>query len=77
VDTRTGDIYDSREAALAAGVPDEHIVTGERAALEQMAEAIRSKRWDGMLAAGVITPEEHAALIALSSDGGEKPEVQP
>jgi len=44
VDTRTGDIYDSREAALAAGVPDEHIVTGERAALEQMAEAIRSKR---------------------------------
>lgn len=59
MDTRTGDIYDSREAALAAGVPDEHIVTGERAALEQMAEAIRSKR-----GAFFATHTEQVALAA-------------
>ena len=44
MDDRTGDIYDSREAAQAAGVPDEHIVTGERSALEAAAAVIRSKR---------------------------------
>lgn len=44
MDDRTGDIYESREAAQAAGVPDEHIVTGERSALEAAAAAIRSKR---------------------------------
>lgn len=39
------------------------------------AAAAKPYVWDGMLAAGLITPEEHAALIALSSDEGEKPEV--
>ena len=56
MDDRTGDIYESREAALAAGVPDEHIVTGERAALEQAAEAIRSKR------GGWMAPNSHRVV---------------
>jgi hypothetical protein len=36
MDTRTGDIYDSRELAEAAGVPDEDLVTGSREALEKL-----------------------------------------
>lgn len=29
MDTRNGDLYDSREAAVLAGVPDEHIAEVE------------------------------------------------
>ncbi len=36
MDTRTGDIYPSRELADAAGVPDEDLVTGSRPALEKL-----------------------------------------
>jgi hypothetical protein len=36
MDTRTGDIYDSRALAEAAGVKDEDLVTGSREALEKL-----------------------------------------
>lgn len=36
MDTRTGHIYESRELAEAAGVPDEDLVTGSREALEKL-----------------------------------------
>ena len=36
MDTRTGHIYDSREHAERAGVPDEDLVTGSRAALDKL-----------------------------------------
>lgn len=36
MDTRTGTIYDNRELAEAAGVPDEDLVTGSREALEKL-----------------------------------------
>jgi hypothetical protein len=36
MDTRDGTIYDSREAAEIAGVPDEDLVTGSREALEKL-----------------------------------------
>jgi hypothetical protein len=36
MDTRDGTIYDSRELAEAAGVPDDDLVTGSRAALEKL-----------------------------------------
>jgi hypothetical protein len=36
MDTRTGDIYDNRELAKAAGVPDDDLVTGSREALEKL-----------------------------------------
>jgi hypothetical protein len=36
MDTRDGTIYDSRELAKAAGVPDEDLVTGSREALEKL-----------------------------------------
>ena len=39
------------------------------------AAAAKPHVFDGMLAAGLITPEEHAKLISLSSDEGKKPEV--
>jgi hypothetical protein len=40
MDTRDGTIYDSREQAEAAGVPDEDLVTGSRAALEKLKKKI-------------------------------------
>jgi hypothetical protein len=36
MDTRTGDIYESRELAKLAGVPDDDLVTGSREALEKL-----------------------------------------
>ena len=36
MDTRSCDIYDSRELAKAAGVPDDDLVTGSREALEKL-----------------------------------------
>lgn len=36
MDTRDGTIYDSRELAKAAGVPDEDLVTGSKEALEKL-----------------------------------------
>lgn len=36
MDTRDGTIYPSRELAEAAGVPDKHLVTGSREALEDL-----------------------------------------
>jgi hypothetical protein len=41
MDTRNGDIYLSRELAEAAGVPDEDLVTGSRAALDKLADIIK------------------------------------
>lgn len=40
MDTRTGHIYDTREAAEAAGVPDDFLVTGSRKALENLKRRI-------------------------------------
>ena len=36
MDTRDGTIYPSRGTAIAAGVPDEDLVTGSRVALEKL-----------------------------------------
>ena len=36
MDMRTGHIYNTREEAELAGVPDEDLVTGSRAALEKL-----------------------------------------
>ena len=36
MDTRDGTIYDSRELAKLAGVPDDDLVTGTREALEKL-----------------------------------------
>lgn len=36
MDTRDGTIYDSIELAKLAGVPDDDLVTGTRAALEKL-----------------------------------------
>jgi hypothetical protein len=36
MDTRDGTIYDNRELAEAAGVPDEDLITGSREALEKL-----------------------------------------
>jgi hypothetical protein len=36
VDTRTGQIFESRELAKLAGVPDDDLVTGSREALEKL-----------------------------------------
>lgn len=36
MDTRDGTIYDNRELAEMAGVPDEDLVTGTREALEKL-----------------------------------------
>lgn len=43
MDDRTGHIYDSRAAALAAGVPKEHLVTGSREALERLSALIKAR----------------------------------
>jgi hypothetical protein len=47
MDTRTGQIYDTRDAAEAAGVPAEHIVTGPRQALEELSRHV--KRHNGVV----------------------------
>ena len=36
MDTRDGTMYDNRDLAAAAGVPDEDLVTGSRAALNKL-----------------------------------------
>ena len=36
MDTRDGTIYPTLEDAIKAGVPDEHLVSGSREALEQL-----------------------------------------
>jgi len=41
MDTRNGQIYDSYEAAKAAGVPDEFLITGSRKALDNLKPRIR------------------------------------
>lgn len=40
MDTRNGTIYDNRELAEAAGVPDDDLVTGSREALEKLRKKI-------------------------------------
>lgn len=40
MDTRDGTIYDNRELAKAAGVPDDDLVTGSREALEKLRKRI-------------------------------------
>jgi len=43
MDTRTGQIYDSREEAVAAGVPEDRLVTGERKALEWLSRLVKRR----------------------------------
>lgn len=43
MDTRTGTIYETREAALAKGVPENRLVTGTREALAYVAKKILTK----------------------------------
>lgn len=44
MDTRTGQIYGSLEAALAAGVPADKVVTGPEPALQDLSRLIRHDR---------------------------------
>ena len=43
MDDRTGDLYPSKQAALDAGVPEEHVVelTGPAAAIRRVARRVR------------------------------------
>jgi len=43
MDSRTGDLYPTRDAALKAGVPERYIVevTGEKKAIEKVAGRVR------------------------------------
>jgi len=43
MDTRTGDIYETLDEAKAAGVTDEHLVTGSRKALEELSAMIKQR----------------------------------
>lgn len=43
MDTRTGEIYESIAAAEKAGVPREHLVTGQREALERLSAMIKER----------------------------------
>lgn len=43
MDTRTGQIYDSLSEAVAAGVPEQHLVTGDRSALEPLSRLIQRR----------------------------------
>jgi len=43
MDTRTGHIYNNLDEAKAAGVPDEHLVTGSREALERLSAMIKER----------------------------------
>lgn len=41
MDTRDGRIYDSRDDAKAAGVPDEDLVTGSKEALKKLRKKLK------------------------------------
>lgn len=43
MDTRTGDIYDTKEQAQAAGVPAANLVTGPLPALKKLAAMVKSR----------------------------------
>lgn len=43
MDTRTGHIYETKDAAIAAGVPENRLVTGTRESLEYVAKKILTK----------------------------------
>ena len=43
MDDRTGQIYATVNEAKAAGVPDEHLVTGPREALERLSAMIQER----------------------------------
>jgi hypothetical protein len=44
MDTRTGQTYNSLAAALAAGVPAEHLVTGPAPAIEKLSRLVVEDR---------------------------------
>lgn len=54
MDTRTGQIYDSREDALRDGVPEDRLITGSREALEELRPRIKFSK-------GSFKPEPHKA----------------
>jgi hypothetical protein len=43
MDDRTGQIYNTRSEAIAADVPEDHLVTGPRAALERLSAMIKER----------------------------------
>lgn len=43
MDTRTGDIYESKEAATTAGVPDDVLVTGPIGTLLKLSKMVKSR----------------------------------
>jgi hypothetical protein len=64
MDTRTGIIYDNIEAAKAAGVPDEDLVTGSKPALEKLQAKIRTLDQRGSFKNVSITPQEDFGMDA-------------
>jgi hypothetical protein len=42
MDTRTGDIYENVEEAMAAGVPEDRLVTGSKEAIANLSARIRA-----------------------------------
>lgn len=43
MDERTGDLYPTKEAAIAAGVPDEVLVTGTIGTLRKLSKMVKSR----------------------------------
>jgi hypothetical protein len=43
MDDRTGQIYSTRSEAIAAGVPEEHLVTGPHKALQRLSAMIKER----------------------------------
>lgn len=47
MDTRDGTIYETRELAKAAGVPDENLISGTREALEDVQRRLKLSKKKG------------------------------
>lgn len=43
MDSRTGDLYESKEAAQAAGVPAERLITGPLPVLKKLSAMVKSR----------------------------------
>jgi hypothetical protein len=77
MDTRTGDIYDTRELAEAAGVPDADLVTGSREALEKLRKKLvftkgSFKSVEAAIKADAVDPV--GELATLTGDPARKEE---
>lgn len=69
MDTRDGQIYDSRELAELAGVPDADLVTGSREALEKLRKKLVFTK--GSFKSVEVRPhDQHCAQCDLAEFAG-------